>query len=66
MADCGDRSKGQRRALAYRHLGGLPIAETGYLIDGSVDAARRAAAEHLRTLRLTYRAREVLGRGVRR
>jgi RNA polymerase sigma factor (sigma-70 family) len=46
----------QRQAVAYHHLAGLPYAEVAALIGGSTDAARRAAADGLATLRRTYRA----------
>ncbi|GAB3723397.1 RNA polymerase sigma factor [Nocardiopsis nanhaiensis] len=41
----------QRLAVAYHYLGGLPHAETAGLIGGTPDAARRAAADGIRTLR---------------
>lgn len=44
----------QRRTLAYRYLAGLPYAEIADLLGGSTEAARRAAADGLRTLRTTY------------
>lgn len=44
----------QRRTLAYRYLAGLPYAEIADVLGGSVDAARRAAADGLKTLRTTY------------
>lgn len=44
----------QRRTLAYRYLGGLPYAEIADLLGGSADAARRAAADGIKTLRTTY------------
>ena len=45
----------QRRTLAYRYLAGLPYAEIADLLGGSVDAARRAAADGIKTLRTTYK-----------
>ena len=45
----------QRRAVAYHHLGGLPFAEVAALLDNSPAAARRAAADGLKTLRAAYR-----------
>ncbi|MFR9732022.1 RNA polymerase sigma factor [Saccharopolyspora sp. MS10] len=45
----------QRMAVAYHHLGGLPYAEVAAITGGSADAARRAAADGIRALRITYR-----------
>jgi RNA polymerase sigma factor (sigma-70 family) len=45
----------QRQALAYHYVAGLPYAEIGALIGNSPDAARRAAADGLKTLRKIYR-----------
>ena len=47
----------QREALAYHHLGGLPYAEVAVLLGNSESAARRAAADGMRTLRATISAR---------
>lgn len=44
----------QRRALAYHHLAGLPFADVARLLGNSPDAARRAAADGLKTLRMLY------------
>lgn len=44
----------QRRTLAYRYLAGLPYADIADLLGGSADAARRAAADGIKTLRSTY------------
>lgn len=44
----------QRQALAYHHLAGLPYAEIAGLLGNSPDAARRAAADGLKTLRRIY------------
>ena len=41
----------QRQAVAYHHLGGRPYAEVAELIGGTTDAARRAAADGIATLR---------------
>jgi RNA polymerase sigma factor (sigma-70 family) len=41
----------QRHAVAYHYLGGLPHAEVAELLGGSTDAARRAAADGVKTLR---------------
>ncbi|MFB9840209.1 RNA polymerase sigma factor [Actinoallomurus acaciae] len=44
----------QRQAVAYHYLAGLPYKEIAGLLGGSTDAARRAAADGLKTLRSTY------------
>lgn len=44
----------QRLTVACHYLGGLTHAETAELIGGSADACRRAAADGIRRLRLTY------------
>ncbi|WP_245849143.1 RNA polymerase sigma factor [Mycobacterium palustre] len=44
----------QRQAVAYHYLGGLPYAEIAVILDSTVAAARRAAADGIATLRRTY------------
>ena len=44
----------QRQAVAYHYLGGLPYAEIATIIGGSADAARRAAADAIASLRRSY------------
>lgn len=44
----------QRLAVAYHHIGGLSFAEIAGLLGNSPDAARRAAADGIKTLRQTY------------
>jgi RNA polymerase sigma factor (sigma-70 family) len=44
----------QRRAVAYHYLAGMPHAEIAELLGNSTDAARRAAADGLKTLRKLY------------
>ena len=44
----------QRQAVAYHYLAGLPYAEIAVILDGSVAAARRAAAYGIATLRRTF------------
>jgi DNA-directed RNA polymerase specialized sigma24 family protein len=44
----------QRQAVAYHHIAGLPFAEIAELLDNSPDAARRAAADGIKSLRKTY------------
>ncbi len=46
----------QQQAVAYHYLAGLPYAEVAAVIGGSADAARRAAADGIATLRRTYAA----------
>jgi DNA-directed RNA polymerase specialized sigma24 family protein len=45
----------QRRAVAYHYLAGLPYQEIAVILGGSTDAARRAAADGIKTLRTRYR-----------
>ncbi|OBK72678.1 sigma-70 family RNA polymerase sigma factor [Mycobacterium sp. 1164985.4] len=45
----------QRRAIAYHHIAGLPFADIADLLGNSPDAARRAAADGIKTLRRIYR-----------
>jgi RNA polymerase sigma factor (sigma-70 family) len=47
----------QRAAVAYHYLAGLPYREIAEITGGSTDAARRAAADGIRTLRATYGGR---------
>ncbi|MEP7026025.1 MAG: sigma-70 family RNA polymerase sigma factor [Actinomycetota bacterium] len=44
----------QKHAVAYHYLAGLPYADIADIIGGSTDAARRAAADGIATLRRTY------------
>jgi RNA polymerase sigma factor (sigma-70 family) len=44
----------QRRAVAYHHIAGLPFAEIAPLLGNSPAAARRAAADGIKTLRKHY------------
>jgi RNA polymerase sigma factor (sigma-70 family) len=48
----------QRQAVAYHHIAGLPFAEIAELLGNSPAAARRAAADGIKTLRLHYRKDE--------
>lgn len=47
----------QRQAVTYHYLGGLPYREVADIIGGSTDAARRAAADGIRSLRETMGGR---------
>jgi len=44
----------QRAAVAYHYLAGLPYADVAAILGGSADAARRASADGIATLRKTY------------
>jgi RNA polymerase sigma factor (sigma-70 family) len=43
----------QRFAVAYHYLAGLPYGEVAAIVGGSIDAARRAAADGIANLRRT-------------
>jgi RNA polymerase sigma factor (sigma-70 family) len=44
----------QRSAVAYHYLAGLPYKEIAAITGGSTDAARRAAADGIKSLRTSY------------
>jgi RNA polymerase sigma factor (sigma-70 family) len=44
----------QRQAVAYHYLAGLPYKEIATITGGNTGAARRAAADGIKTLRTTY------------
>ena len=44
----------QKQAVAYHYLAGLPYSDIAAILGGSADAARRAAADGIATLRRTY------------
>ncbi len=44
----------QRQAIAYHYVAGLAYAEIAEILGGTVDAARRAAADGLKNLRTNY------------
>jgi RNA polymerase sigma factor (sigma-70 family) len=46
----------QRESVAYHYLGGLPYHDVAAITGGSTDAARRAAADGIASLRKTYAA----------
>ena len=46
----------QRQAVTYHYLGGLAYREVADIIGGTTEAARRAAADGIRTLRRTMGA----------
>jgi RNA polymerase sigma factor (sigma-70 family) len=43
----------QRQAVAYRYLAGLPYIDIAEILGGTADAARRAAADGIKSLRKT-------------
>ncbi len=44
----------QRQAVAYHYVAGLPYAEIAGILGGTADAARRAAADGIESLRKNY------------
>jgi DNA-directed RNA polymerase specialized sigma24 family protein len=44
----------QRQTVAYHYLAGLPYADIAEIVGGTAEAARRAAADGIATLRRTY------------
>ncbi len=44
----------QKQAVAYHYLAGLPYADVAAILGGSTDAARRAAADGISTLRRAF------------
>jgi RNA polymerase sigma factor (sigma-70 family) len=44
----------QKHAVTYHYVAGMPYAEVAELLGGTPDAARRAAADGMATLRRTY------------
>jgi RNA polymerase sigma factor (sigma-70 family) len=55
----------QRHAVAYHYLAGLPYADVAAIVGGSVDAARRAAADGIAALRRTYAGTPIDAKGSR-
>jgi RNA polymerase sigma factor (sigma-70 family) len=54
-ADVAALPSKQRLAIAYHYLAGLPHQEVAEIIGGTTDAARRAAADGIKSLRRKYR-----------
>jgi RNA polymerase sigma factor (sigma-70 family) len=54
VAAMGQLPPKQRQAVAYHYLAGLPYSEVAAIVGGTTDAARRAAADGIATLRRTY------------
>jgi RNA polymerase sigma factor (sigma-70 family) len=46
----------QKQSIAYHYLADLPYADVAAILGGTAEAARRAAADGVATLRRTYRA----------
>lgn len=44
----------QRQVVAYHYVAGLPYKEIAAIVGGSADAARRAAADGVKSLRARY------------
>jgi RNA polymerase sigma factor (sigma-70 family) len=44
----------QRQAVAYHYLGGLPYVEVASILGGTTEAARRAAADGIKSMRRTF------------
>lgn len=51
----------QRQAVAYHFVAGLPYKDVASAIGGTPEAARRAASDGIRALRLRYRGAESQG-----
>jgi RNA polymerase sigma factor (sigma-70 family) len=49
----------QRQTIAYHHLLGMPYRQVARIVGGTEDAARRAAADGMATLRRTLREGEL-------
>jgi RNA polymerase sigma factor (sigma-70 family) len=49
----------QRLCVAYHHVAGLPHPEVARIVGGTAAAARRAAADGIARLRMTYAARHL-------
>jgi RNA polymerase sigma factor (sigma-70 family) len=54
----------QRQAVAYHYLAGLPYAEVAAITGGTTEAARRAAADGIASLRRRYPELAALGREI--
>lgn len=55
----------QRHAVAWHYLAGLPYADVAAILGGSTDAAGRAAADGIATLRRNYAGRTARQGGTR-
>lgn len=50
----GQLPEKQRKAITFRYLGGMSYAEIAAMLGGTVDAARRASADGIKSLRNHY------------
>ncbi|MCU1527861.1 MAG: polymerase subunit sigma, partial [Frondihabitans sp.] len=51
----------QRQAVAYHYLAGLPYIDIAEILGGTTDAARRAAADGIKSLRKTFAGKDSKG-----
>jgi RNA polymerase sigma factor (sigma-70 family) len=51
----------QRQAVAYHYLAGLPYMAIAGILGGTTDAARRAAADGIKSLRKTFAGKDSKG-----
>ncbi|HEY5303466.1 MAG TPA: RNA polymerase sigma factor [Acidimicrobiales bacterium] len=51
----------QRQVVAYHFLGGLAYGEIAEILGGTTDAARRAAADGIKSLRKTFAGQDLKG-----
>jgi RNA polymerase sigma factor (sigma-70 family) len=51
----------QRQAIAYHFLAGLPYGDIAEILGGTTDAARRAAADGMKTLRKSFAGQDSKG-----
>lgn len=56
----GELPHKQRLAVAYHHLAGLPYREIAAIVGGTEDAARRAAADGMKRLRVGFPQEETV------
>ncbi|HBJ72931.1 MAG TPA: RNA polymerase subunit sigma-24, partial [Actinobacteria bacterium] len=49
----GELPPKQRQAIAYHYLGGLPFREVAAILGGTPEAARKAASDGVKALRIT-------------
>ena len=56
----------QRQAVAYRYLGGLTYEQIAGILGGTADAARRAAADGIKKLRIRYQPAGAQSKGASR
>jgi RNA polymerase sigma factor (sigma-70 family) len=54
VAAMGQLPPKQKQAVAYHYLAGLPYTDVAAILGGTTDAARRASADGIATLRRTF------------